>query len=124
MTLAGDECAVSLWSSDSTAGDIEQSLVFSRAQWAMCIVITLAEQERFALYATGAQMLLGEQLSEVQQVFAAIGTMAKQHLVMMRAKERQGQIGQFFSPALRTILFDDITAIEQVLQPTEREAII
>jgi hypothetical protein len=88
MTLAGDECAVSLWSSDSTAGDIEQSLVFSRAQWAMCIVIALAEQERFALYATGAQMLLGEQLSEVQQVFAAIGTMAKQHLVMMRAKER------------------------------------
>jgi class 3 adenylate cyclase len=124
MTLAGDECAVSYWHSRANAGDAGQSLISSQAQWAMCIAIALAEHERFALYATGAHTLLGGQLNEVQQIFAAIGTMAKQHLLAMRAKERQGQIGQFFSPALRAILFDDITAIDQALQPVEREATI
>jgi class 3 adenylate cyclase len=124
MTLAGDECAVSFWHSRASTGDVGQSLISSQAQWAMCIAIALAEHERFALYATGAHALLGGQLNEVQQIFAAIGTMAKQHLLMMRAKERQGQIGQFFSPALRAILFDDITAIDQTLQPVEREAAI
>lgn len=124
MSLAGDECAVSVWNRRTTASDAGQSVMTSGAQWAMCIAISLAEHERFALYATGAHVLFGQQLNEVQQIFAAIGTMAKQHLLTARAKERQGQIGQFFSPALRSILFGDIAAADQALKPAEHEATI
>ncbi len=125
LSLAGDECAVSVWNRRTSASDAGgQSMMTSGAQWAMCIAISLAEHERFALYATGAHMLLGEPLNEVQQIFAAIGTMAKQHLLAARAKERQGQIGQFFSPALRSILFGDITSVDQALKPAEHEATI
>ena len=94
------------------------------ANWAMCIAIPLSEHERFALHATGEQHMRGDQLNEVQRIFAALGAIAKQHLLAARAKERQGQIGQFFSPALRSILFGDLTKAAQILHPTEQEAVI
>ncbi len=124
LRLAGDECAVSIWQGEPVTADAGQSVIASGAKWAMCIAISLSEQERFALYATGAHLLAGEQLSEVQRLFAALGAIAKQHLLAARAKERQGQIGQFFSPGLRTILFGDISKADQSLQPAEHEAVI
>jgi class 3 adenylate cyclase len=124
LSLAGDECAVSVWQGGTATAGVGQSVIASGAKWAMCIAISLSEQERFALYATGAHLLPGEQLSEVQRLFAALGAIAKQHLLAARAKERQGQIGQFFSPGLRTILFGDIAKADQTLQPAEHEAVI
>lgn len=124
LSLSGDEFAVSEWRSGSAANEAGQSVMVSGAKWAMCIAISLSEQERFALYASSTHLLLGEQLDEVQRLFAALGAIAKQHLLAARAKERQGQIGQFFSPALRNILFGDITKADRALQPAEHEAAI
>lgn len=120
----GDECAVSVWHAGERESGAANSLIFSGAQWAMCIAIALAERESFALYATGAHALPGDQINEVQRLFAAIGAIAKQHLLAARAKERLGQIGQFFSPALRKILFEDLVRADQALQPVEEEAVI
>ena len=47
----------------------------SGAKWAMCIAISLSEQERFALYASSTHLFLGEQLDEVQRLFAALGAL-------------------------------------------------
>ncbi len=124
LRASDDECVVSVWHTGARASEAGDSLIFSGAQWAMCIAIPLGAQERFALYAAGAHALPGEQLNEVQRLFAALGAIAKQHLLAGRAKERLGQIGQFFSPALRKILFEDLARAEHVLQPVEQEAVI
>jgi adenylate cyclase len=122
LRASAEDCVVSVWQAGAApAGD---SLIFSGAEWAMCIAIPLAEQERFALYATGAHPLPGNQLNKVQRLFAALGAIAKQHLLAGRAKERLGQIGQFFSPALRKILFEDLVRADLALQPSEHEAVI
>lgn len=120
----GDECAVSVWHAGEQQSGAANSLVFSGAQWAMCIAMALAEHEKFALYATGVHALPGDQLTEVQRLFAALGAIAKQHLLAARTKERLGQIGQFFSPALRKILFEDLARADQALQPEEQEAAV
>ncbi|MDZ7345102.1 MAG: adenylate/guanylate cyclase domain-containing protein, partial [candidate division KSB1 bacterium] len=119
-----EECVVSFWNRHSGAGSAASSMVTSGAEWAMCIPISLAEHEHFALYATSHQMMMPTEQREIQQILAALGTMAKQHLLAARTKERQGQIGQFFSPALRSILFGDLASAEQVLRPGEYEATI
>lgn len=120
----GDECAVSVWHAGEQQSGTTNSLIFSGAQWAMCIAMALAEHEKFALYATGVHALPGDQLNEVQRLFAALGAIAKQHLLAARTKERLGQIGQFFSPALRKILFEDLVRADQALQPEEQEAAV
>ncbi|KAA0220618.1 adenylate/guanylate cyclase domain-containing protein [candidate division KSB1 bacterium] len=126
LCAQGDECAVSVWHAGEREGvpPGRESLIFSGAQWAMCIAIALAERENFALYATGAHALPGDQINEVQRLFAALGAIAKQHLLAARARERLGQIGQFFSPALRKILFEDLVRADQALQPVEEEAVV
>jgi adenylate cyclase len=90
----------------------------------MRIPISLSENEHFALYATGKQTLLGAEQREIQQILAALGALVKQHLLAARAKERQGQIGQFFSPGLRSILFGETAGADQSLRPGEYDATI
>jgi adenylate cyclase len=118
------DSVVSFWNRRAEEADKELSTFSSGTEWAMCIPISLAEREHFALYATGSYKLPGSEQREVQQVLAAIGAIAKQHLLAARAQERQGQIGQFFSPALRSILFGEIAKADQLLQPGEYEATI
>ncbi len=123
FALTGDEAVVSMWGHDQTQTDAQNSIISSGAQWAMCVPIALSKQEEFALYATGKHMLVVAGQREVQQVLATLGALAKQHLIAARVKERRGQIGQFFSPALRTIMLDT-TNLEQALKPGEHEATI
>lgn len=118
------DAVVSFWNRCAEDTGKDMSTFLSGTEWAMCIPIALFEDEHFALYATGSYQLPGSERREEQQVLAAIGAIAKQHLLAARAKERQGQIGQFFSPALRSILFGEIAEADQLLQPGEYEATI
>lgn len=122
FSSSGGDSVVSFWNRHTEAG--LPSTFSSGPEWAMCIPISLTEREHFALYATGVYKLPSPEQREVQQILAAIGAIAKQHLLAARAKERQGQIGQFFSPALRSILFGEIAQADQLLQPGEYEATI
>ncbi|MGH7492911.1 MAG: adenylate/guanylate cyclase domain-containing protein [bacterium] len=115
---------VSVWSRDQATHDPHLSLLSSGAAWAMCIPLKLSERERFAFYATGKQLLPGTDPREIQQILAALGAMATQHLLAVRMRERRAQIGQFFSPALRTIMLGDSTHVEEALKPVEQEATI
>lgn len=119
-----EDCVVSFWNRGAGATDAAHSMISSGAEWAMCIPISLSERERFALYATSTQALLATEQREIQHILAAIGTMAKQHLLAAQTKERQGQIGQFFSPALRSILLGEVAEADQILRPGEYEATI
>ena len=124
FAAAGDDAVVSVWSRKQSMPESQQSIISSGAEWAMCIPIALSEQEQFALYVTGGKNIaLGPGQGEVEQILAALGALAKQHLHAARAKERRGQIGQFFSPALRSILLDT-SGLEQALKPGEHEATI
>jgi adenylate cyclase len=117
-------CWVSQWSRDASASGATPSLLSSNAEWAMCVPVLLSERERFMLYATGTRNMDRVELRELQQVLAALGAMAKQHLLTAIAKERQGQIGQFFSPLLRPLLFHDAPETTSHLKPGEFEATI
>ncbi len=120
----GDDTAVvSVWSRHR-AKHAELSLLSSGAAWAMCVPLKLSAREQFALYATSAEVRSGTEPREAQQFLAALGAMAKQHLLAAQAKERWGQIGQFFSPALRTILLGDAARVQEELKPAEHEATI
>lgn len=124
FSSAREESVVSLWSRRANTMDSAQSMISSSAEWAMCIPISLSERERFALYATGTDALLEAEQNEVRQFLAALGALAKEHLLAARTKERQGQIGQFFSPAVRSILFGEATEASRALIPEEYEATI
>jgi adenylate cyclase len=115
---------VSVWSREQATHDPHLSLLASGAAWAMCIPLKLSERERFAFYATGKHLLPGADPHEIQQILAALGAMATQHLLAARMRERRAQIGQFFSPALRTIMLGDTTRVEEALKPVEHEATI
>jgi adenylate cyclase len=119
-----DEYVVSTWNRRQQETATNASAISIGAQWAMCIPIPLSAHEHFALYMSGTNTLMGGAQREMQQVLAALGAIAKQHLLAARAKERQGQIGQFFSPALRAILFGETLEADEALKPGEFEATI
>jgi len=122
MSSLAQGCWVSQWSRDADASRNALSLISSNVEWAMCVPVLLSERERFMFYATGTRNMDRVELRELQQVLAALGAMAKQHLLTAIAKERQGQIGQFFSPLLRPLLFYDARETAEPLKPGEFEA--
>ncbi len=117
-------CWVSQWSRDLAGSGTTPSILSSKVEWAMCVPVLLSERERFILYATGMSNLDRVELRELQQVLAALGAMAKQHLLTALAKERQGQIGQFFSPLLRSLLVSESGESAALLKPGEFEVTI
>ena len=117
-------CWVSQWNRDTAGSGATPSLISSNVEWAMCVPVLLSERERFMLYATGTRSMDKVELRELQQVLAALGAMAKQHLVTAIAKERQGQIGQFFSPLLRSLLISESGESAALLKPGEFDVTI
>ncbi len=117
-------CWMSQWSRDTAASGATPSMIASNAEWAMCVPVLLSERERFMLYASGTRTMDRIELRELQQVLAALGAMAKQHLLTAFTKERQGQIGQFFSPLLRSLLISDARESTALLNPGEFEVTI
>jgi len=124
MSSLAQGCWVSQWSRDLAGSGATPSIISSNVEWAMCVPVLLSERERFILYATGMRNMDRVELRELQQVLAALGAMAKQHLVTAVAKERQGQIGQFFSPLLRSLLISDSGESAALLKPGEFEVTI
>lgn len=124
MSSLAQGCWVSQWSRDLADSGTTPSMISSNVEWAMCVPVLLSERERFMLYATGTRNMDRVELRELQQVLAALGAMAKQHLVTAIAKERQGQIGQFFSPLLRSLLISDASESAALLKPGEFEVTI
>lgn len=124
FAASGDDSIVSVWQRSTAPEKGAPSLLGAEVEWAMCVPIALSRREQFALYATGQHSLAPAGQPEVQQILAALGALAKQHLLAARVKERRGQIGQFFSPALRSILLSDSINLEEALKPGEYEATI
>jgi len=116
-------CWVSQWQREQRHKTAE-TLFSDRPEWAMCVPVLLSERERFLLYATGARNRDRTELRELQQVLAALGSIAKQHLATARVRERQGQIGQFFSPLLRSVLTSEAGESTELLKPGEFEVTI
>ncbi|HEY3244165.1 MAG TPA: adenylate/guanylate cyclase domain-containing protein [Phycisphaerae bacterium] len=79
-------------------------------RWSMIAPIVLCPAERYLLYVEGISPVRTR--TEVQELQQLVSAVTRQYLLSARAQRLRGQVGQFFSPALRRLLLPAASAAQ------------
>jgi adenylate cyclase len=71
-------------------------------RWSMIAPIVLSAADRYLLYVEGTSPVRTR--TEVQELQQLVSAVTRHYLLSARAQRLRGQVGQFFSPALRRLL--------------------
>ncbi len=111
LNLAFDsgQTAIHQWSLDN---DTDMTIV-NGFEWALATPIQISETERYALYALGS----GDHQSSEQEraLVDLVGEALGHYLSARRADRLRAQVGQFFSPTLRSLI--DERGLTDLMQP-------
>ncbi len=111
MAFEANQSGVYLWGGDSPAREMNVTTC-QEILWAMATPISIGE-ERFAIYAIGidsGQMAISSDVTpgEIDRaVVSLIASVVSQYLEGRKLHHLEGQMGQFFSPRLRSLILKD-----------------
>lgn len=116
LALSTGKTAVHVWLEDRT-GDTEFTYMPGQ-KWACCCPVRTSEDRRYAFYLMGFDREPDENKISIASFVAEV---VSQHLELRRSLQLQFQVGQFFSPSIRNVLFS--SSGMEMLKPKSAETV-